>query len=251
MTLATVEFWTASFCPYQRLYWTQFLVLLYYAHYAISAAIFFEGLVRTKELYLLFLSFGIALNAFLNYFLLWTFSVPVPFAACGSMAFWCIDRQSPFNACGTAPFPVPNHPGVDCGSPPLPACDPCVPCGMPAIEPQLSAFTVASVGIFVFQWRAPHIKFYQVFLLLTFYTLILFSHVYFNYNTPAQVVAGTAVGATLALLYQLFVYVVAYPNFNRIVEWPLVRRFGYKNTFCQPPPTDDARTSAVAVNGAF
>jgi len=233
MTLATVEFWTASFCPYERQYWTQFLVLLYYAHYAISAAIFLEGLFRTKEFYLLLLSFGIALNAFLNYFLLWTFMSPVPFATCGSLAFWCVDRQSPFNACGTAPFPVPNPSDVNCGSAPLPPCDPCVPCGMPAIEPQLSAFTVASVAIFVFQWRAPHIRLYQIALIFSFYALIMYAHVYFNYNSPAQVVAGAAVGASFALGYQLFVYVVAFPNFERVLAWPLVRQFGYTNTFCR------------------
>lgn len=233
MGLATVEFWTATFCPYERSFFTQFLVLLYYSHYFITLAIFLEGIFRTKELYLGLLSFGITLTAWLAYLLLWTFLQPVPTPACGSIAFWCVDPSSPFNSCGVEPFPSPPPDGATCGATPLPPCDPCVPCGMPAVEPMLGAFTVASVGIFAFQWRAPHIKLYGRALIIAFFALVVYSHALFGYNTPAQIVAGAALGTAFALFYQLVVFAVAYPNFDRILAWPLVRRFGYRDTFCR------------------
>ena len=241
MGLATVEFWTATFCPYERSFLTQFLVLLYYSHYFITLAIFLEGIFRTKELYLALLSFGITLTAWLAWFLLWSFLEPVPTPACGSIAYWCVDPASPHNACGVAPFAVPPPAGVTCGGAPLPPCEPCVPCGMPAVEPMLAGFTVASVGIFVLQWRAPHIKFYQLALLVSFFALVVYSHALFGYNTPAQIVVGTAFGSAFGLLYQLFVFAVAYPSFDRVLRWPLVRRFGYRDTFCrsyEPVPGD-------------
>jgi len=242
MPLTSIEYWTESHCPYERSFVTQYLVLLYYTHYFISLGIFLEGLLRTRELYLLLLSFGIAVNFFLNYFLLWLFSAPVPFAQCGEYAFWCIDPTSPYNACGVAPFPVPSPPGATCGAPPLlPPCSPCVPCGMPALEPQLTAFTVTSIGVFAMQWMTPHIYLYQNALIVSLYALVGYAHAFFSYNSPEQIMVGMTVGSAFALLWQLFIFWFAYPNFDRALRWPLVRRFGYVDTFCRsyrPVPGD-------------
>jgi len=233
MSFTAVESWALANCEYTPNAASAYLVLFYFTHYGITAFIFFEGLVRTKELYLVLLSFGITLNFWLNYLLLWAFMQPVPVATCGTYAFFCIDRASNHTACGMEPFPWPPPPNVTCGSTPLPPCDPCVPCGMPALEPQLTAFTVASVGIFAMQWRSPHIRTYQMSLLIGLYTLVMYSHMYFRFNDSAQVLVGAFVGALAAIGWQLVVFHVAYPRFDTVLAWPLVRRFGYKDTFCR------------------
>ena len=241
MPLTSIEFWSAEHCPYEQSAYTQYLVLFYYAHYGIAAALFLFGLVHTQELYLLLLSGGIAFNWFVNYFLLWLFMMPVPTPLCGEYAMWCVNAASPYNACGSAPFVGPNPSGVSCGALPLPPCDPCVACGMPAVEPQLTGFTVTTIGIFAMQWRAPHIHLYESALLMALYAVVAYVHTYIGYNSPAQIFVGIGVGTLVALFFQLIVFWVAYPNFDRALRWPLLRYMGYVDTFCRsykPVPGD-------------
>jgi len=243
--IAIVErYWTEPNCDYDVTFFTQYLVLLYGAHFYIALAMTIESFVRTKELYLLLLSLGIALNWYFNSFLLWAFSEPVPQPLCGVLAVFCIDPASPYNACGTPPWPVPDVDDDDeCGAAPLPPCDPCVPCGMPAVEPHLSAFVIISIGIFSMQWRSPHIRMYETVLMSVFYGLVVYSHVYIGFNSPAQVLGGALAGVVSGFFWQMVVFWAAYPNFDRILQWPLVRFMGYTDTFCrsyEPVPGDPA-----------
>ena len=241
--IAIVErYWTEPNCDYEVTFFTQYLVLLYGAHLYIAIALTVESFVRTKELYLLLLSLGIALNWYFNGFLLWAFAQPVPQPLCGVLATFCIDPASPFNACGAAPWPEPDD-DDECGAAPLPPCDPCVPCGMPAIEPHLSGFVVVSIGIFAMQWRSPHIRMYEFALMSTFYALVVYSHVYIGFNNPAQVLGGTLAAVVSGFFWQMVVFWTAYPNFDRALRWPLVRFMGYTDTFCrsyEPVPGDPA-----------
>ena len=240
--IAVVEhYWTEPNCDYVVTFATQYLVLLYGAHIVIAVLSAFESLARTKELYLLLLSLGIGLNWYLNAFLLWAFLQPVPQPLCGVLAVFCIDRNSPYNSCGIPPFPSPPPDGATCGALPLPPCDPCVPCGMPAVEPHLSGFVVMSIGIFAMQWRAPHIHLYESALLMALYAVVAYVHTYIGYNSPAQIFVGIGVGTLVALFFQLIVFWVAYPNFDRALRWPLLRYMGYVDTFCRsykPVPGD-------------
>ena len=258
------QYWTANNCDYTPSMVSKYLIVFYFSHYAIALVIFFVGLLYTRELYLLLLSLGITLNYWFNALLRWAFLMPVPTATCGTGSVYCIDRSSPYNACGEPPFPVPSPPGATCGAAPLPDCLPCVPCGaerlprpsssltrltgMPALEPQLTAFTVASIGIFAMQWQRSHIRIYHVVLLLVFYAAVMFTHVYFNFNDTAQVMAGAAFGVGFAVVWQAFVFWVAYPRFDRVLRWPLVRYAGYHDTLTRsydpvpgdPPPMANA-----------
>lgn len=246
--IAVVEhYWTEPNCDYQVTFATQYLVLLYGAHFAIAVLSAFESLARTKELYLLLLSLGIGLNWYLNAFLLWAFLQAVPQPLCGVLAVYCIDPASPYNACGVAPFPSPPPEGATCGAAPLPACDPCVPCGMPAVEPHLSGFVVVSIGIFTMQWRSPHVKFYQTALIVFFYALIVYTHVYIGFNDAAQVLAGVFVAALAGFFWQFVIFWVAYPSFDRILRWPLVRFAGYRDSFCRSYETVPGDPAPIGV----
>ena len=237
------QHWTLGNCDYMESVVSKYFIPFYFAHYAIALLLFFIGLVYTRELYLLLLSLGITLNYWLNYLLKWAFLEAVPRATCGTGSVFCIDPDVPtHNACGEpGTLPIPSPPGATCGADLAEACLPCVPCGMPALEPQLTAFTVASIGIFAMQWRYSHIRIYHFALLLLFYAAVMYTHVFFNFNTSAQVMVGALVGASAALLWQAFVFFVAYPNIDRVLRWPLVRYFGYHDTLCRsydPVPGD-------------
>jgi len=242
--IAVVEhYWTGPNCDYVVTWATQYLVLFYGAHMYIAVLSAFESIVRTKELYLLLLSLGIALNYWLNILIQWFILQPVPQPLCGVLAIYCIDSASPFNACGVPPWPSPTPAGATCGALPLPPCDPCVPCGMPATEPHLSGFVVVSIGVFAMQWRSPHIHMYQTAIVVFFYSLVVYSHVYIGFNDPAQVLAGVFIGAVAGLFWHFFVFWAAYPSFDRVLRWPLVRFMGYRDTFCRsyhPVPGDPA-----------
>jgi len=238
--LVLETFWTLPTCEYTPSIVSSYLVVLYFTHYAIVGIIFFIGLLR-KELYLLLLSFGITANYWLNYLLLWAFSHPIPNADCGgTRAFFCINAASPYNACGT-PL-LANPVGATCGLPPLPLCDPCVACGMPALEPQLTTFTVLSIGLFALSWRAPHVHAYQIALLHVLYSLVMYAHVYIGFNSVAQVLAGSLVGTVTALVFHCALFALVYPRFDAMLAWPLARRFGYRDTYCRtyetPVPGD-------------
>jgi len=233
--LAVVEhYWTEPNCDYHVTFLTQYLVLLYGAHAFIALGVFLAALLRTKELYLLMLSLGIALNFYLNWLLLWAFSRAVPQPLCGVLAIFCVDPASPYNACGVPPFPSPPPDGATCGALPLPPCDPCVPCGMPAIEPHLSGFAIVSIGVFAMQWRSPHIRLYQTTLLVLFYALVVYTHVYIGFNDAAQVLGGAFAGAVAGIFWQFVVFWAAYPNFDRMLRWPIIRTFGYGDTYARP-----------------
>lgn len=112
---------------------------------------------------------------------------------------------------------------------------------MPALEPQISAFLVTALAIFVLQFRAPYARFLHAAALVTGYVLVMYTHLYFGFNDLPQVVAGAAVGALTAALWQALVYALVYPRFDSILRWRLVRALGYRDTLCRslkPVPGD-------------
>jgi hypothetical protein len=119
---------------------------------------------------------------------------------------------------------------LTCGVAEKPDCLPCVPCGQPALEPQLAAFIIVNVGVFALQYRAVRINWYHITLLLSFFILVVYTHVYIGFNSPAQVLTGAAIGGAFALVWELFVARILARYFDRVLAWPLVRRFGYKDT---------------------
>ncbi len=253
MVLSTIEFWAAEHCTYAVSGATKYLILFYYTSHVITIGLYIFGL-RNKELYLIILGFGLSLNSWFNFALKFAFAQAVPERTCGSYAFFCIDPAAPpsHNACGTPPANA-THIAADatCGAPPLDACLPCVPCGMPSFEVQQTTFFVASVLIFRMQWRAPHIRVLHVVALLVLHVVVSYISLFFNLNSAAQVVVGGAFGAAFALLYQLLVFCLPYPHFDAILGWRLVRWFGYADTYCRshvPVPGDEPPMAPVVVD---
>jgi hypothetical protein len=231
--------WTLTSCDYTPTFFSPYLLIFYFAHYAIGLIVFVLGVVR-REMYLLVFSLGMSANLGLNLLLRWAFMVPIRRAECGSGALFCIARNSTYNACGTGPYPVVPPAGATCGGGALPDCDPCVPCGMPALEPQLTAFTVASIGVFAFQWSAPMLRYSQFVWLLLFYSTVMYAHIFFGFNTAADIFVGSAIGVAAALLWQMAVYELLYPKFDTILHWWPFAYFGYKNTYCADDDDDNA-----------
>lgn len=234
------DVWTNARCEYTPNAISPYLVALYFAHYAVTAFIFLEGVFRTRELYLLLLSIGIAFNYWLNVFLkALVFRQPIPVPTCGYDAVYCLDAAAPphHNACGEVPISViVGSPPLTCGLPGQDACLPCVPCGMPALEPQLVAFIVVNVGVFALQYRGTRISWYHAYLLTAFFAVVVYTHVYIGFNSPAQVLAGVGIGAVMALIWELSAARLLEGHFTQILEWPLIRSWGYKNTLMHDEP---------------
>jgi len=223
------EFWTLNNCEYTYSSVSKYLLIFYISHVFITAIIFVAGLVR-RELWLLLLSLGMTLVYWLGSFLQWAFMQAVPLASCSAHTGYCVDRTSEYNACGVAPFPPTPPPGATCGALPLPPCDPCVSCGMPALEPMIAAYTVASIIMFSFQFQ-PWLRErpYRALVLLAFIALVVYTHLFFGFNDVAQVFVGIVVGSSFSVLYHLLVF-VSIAACDRVLEWPLVRYFEYKDT---------------------
>ena len=122
---------------------------------------------------------------------------------------------------------------------------------MPAVEPHLSGFVVMSIGIFAMQWRSPHVRSYQTALLIFFYALIVYTHVYIGFNDAAQVLAGVFAACVSGFFWQFVVFWAAYPSFDRIVRWPLVRFMGYRDTFCHSYETVPGDPAPIAVDAEY
>ena len=253
MGLAEWEYWAQTHCPYTPSVLTPYLVLPHNTTVFITLALYAIGLVR-RELYLFLLGLGVSTNALLNSLLKWAFMHPVPFGLCGLDSRYCIDPHAPWvmpvngtgleapNACGAPPWPDYDPESLaNCGSVPLDPCDPCVSCGMPAFEAQDTAFFVVSIFLYMFTWRHPHVRLLQNFLLVGWLTVMAWSHSFFFFNSPAQIVVGAAIGSAFSLLWHVMIFVWLYPAFDVVLDWKVVRWMGYRDTFCQnhePVPGD-------------
>ena len=219
MSFYALEAWAEAHCVYTPTFFSPYLLIFYSIHYLVTAGIFIEGFIRTRELYLVLLSsVGIAGSWWLNYALLWAFRQPVPVpTSCSSYEHtrFCVAPNSSFAECGALPL------------------DACVSCGMPALEPQLMSFLAAALLLFVMQWRAPRTHLASLALLVLVYVLVLYTHLYFGFNSLAQVAVGAAVGLASGIAFHAALAACAYPRFDRVLRWRLVRASGYRDTFCR------------------
>jgi hypothetical protein len=253
MGLGEWSYWAEQHCPYEPSFMTPYLVLPHNTTVFITLALYAIGLVR-RELYLFLLGLGVSSNALLNLLLKWAFMQPVPYGPCGLDHVYCPDPHAPLvtpvngtdpepaNSCGTPPWPDydPASP-ANCGAPPLDPCAACVSCGMPAFEAQDTAFFVAAIFLYMFTWRHPHIRLVHSFLLVAWLTVMAWSHSFFGFNSPGQIVAGAAIGAAYAMFWHALVFVWLYPYFDTMLAWAPARWLEYRDTFCrthEPVPGD-------------
>lgn len=251
------EHWAATHCPYAPNFLTPYLILPHHATVFITLALWAIGLVR-RELYLFLLGLGVSSNALLNALLMWAFMHPVPFARCSFDNMYCIARDAPWvvpvngteaeppNTCGTPPWPPYDADSpTNCGGPPLEPCAPCVSCGMPAFEAQDTAFLVTTIFLYMYAWHHPHLRWLQAALLVLWLAVMAWSHTFFGFNSPEQIVAGASIGAAYALLWHAAMFVWAYPYFDVLLAWWPVQWLEYHDTLCrthEPVPGDPEPT---------
>lgn len=246
MGLSEFSYWSEVHCPYEPNSLTPFLVLPHNTDIIVTVALYAIGLVL-RELHILILGVGVTTNGLLNTLLTWAFMHPVPFGPCGIDRRYCIAHDAqwvlpvngtdlePPNTCGTPPWPPydPTSP-ANCGDVPLSPCSPCVSCGMPSYEAQYTTFLAVSIYFFMLTWRHQSLHSWKSILIVGWIAMMAWSHSFFGFNSPAQIIVGVAVGASYAFLWHVFEYLWLYPYFSMIMEWRIVQWTGYQNTYCEP-----------------
>lgn len=248
MGLTELSYWSEIHCPYEPNFLTPYLVLPHNTDILVTIVLYAIGLIH-RELHIFLLGLGVSANGLLNALLAWFFMHPVPFGPCGIDRRYCIDADAPWvlpvngtdleppNTCGMPPWPPYDATSPsNCGAFPLQPCSPCVSCGMPAYEAQYTAFLAISIYLYVFTWRHSANTFVNSGLVVVWLLIASWSHSFFGFNSPAQIVVGVTVGAVFAMIWHAFEYIWLYPYFRIALNWKLVRWLGYQDNYCEPNP---------------
>ena len=187
--------------PFDETIFSPYLAIVRASPEIIALTLFLLSLIL-HEVWLLSLSVGSYANWALNVALKRSFLQAVPVAGCVSFSLYC------------------GPDGTDA-------------CGMPAFNAQYNAFLVTSQIIYTYQWHAPHVRQWHIFGTMLWMSLVNSTHLYFNFNSAAQLIVGTAVGCAFALVWQLFVFAAIYPYYDRILRWRIISYFGYRDTWCK------------------
>jgi len=95
---------------------------------------------------------------------------------------------------------------------------------MPSFQVEHVAFFLVAVAMYPLIWYTPHIRTLYIGLFVAFYVLVAVGQLYFNFNSPAQVVVGSAVGAVLGWLWVMATYVFVYPRVDALLYSSWVQR---------------------------
>ena len=125
---------------------------------------------------------------------------------------------------------------------PVPGCG--GPYGMPSFQVQHSACFVTFILLYGFIWPSGRHG-YSLYTggLVAWLGVVAYAHVFFNYNTPAQVFVATAVGAVMAGLGQFLIWCFAWPAFPTLLQWRIFSWRGYQDTLCSYCVTDIVPTA--------
>lgn len=85
----------------------------------------------------------------------------------------------------------------------------------------------------------PRIALWQVFLLVLFPAFVVMGAEFLNYYHSTAIVAGALIGATNAMLYQLFLYWAIVPRFPWLLACGPIRWWGYQDKLCGVPTAID------------
>ena len=116
---------------------------------------------------------------------------------------------------------------------------------MPASEPQNMSFLVTAAALLTLQWYEPRFHYGYYVLGQLGIMLVTLAGVYYRFATPAQLLAGTALGPTLAFAWMLVYWLIVVPRLDSIVDSELVQRYyplddtltrSYRPVRGSPPP---------------
>lgn len=103
--------------------------------------------------------------------------------------------------------------------------------GMPSFMSQHIYFFITVTLTYALLWRI-RLSFLSLLSMMGYAALTCTAQVVLLYNTPWQIVAGAAVGVTVGLLYQLFIYYVLSPYFHWIISTRVFKYMGYQDRMC-------------------
>jgi len=208
-----------SRCDYTATPLTQYLVITHFSSYIVSLFVTAISLA-VKEIYLLIgVSMGLWLNLLLNVIVKAIVRDVVPNGTCGSDAYWCQDPLRPDVRCELSLLTTDPAPG-------------CSPCASPSFQIQELTFIMTTLWIYAATWRPHVVTVITTVLLVTWFGLTVHTHVLMGFNSPAQVLLGSGLGAGLAGVWGIVTYLVLQPKFD---QWrrsiPFTWMAVYQNAF--------------------
>jgi len=90
----------------------------------------------------------------------------------------------------------------------------------------------ATFALGYFSLYRPRVKLWHIGVVLTFYALVVLGAHYLNYYDATAIVAGAALGALNALVYQSFAAWLVVPRICALLRTRLMRYLRYQDTLC-------------------
>jgi membrane-associated phospholipid phosphatase len=108
--------------------------------------------------------------------------------------------------------------------------------GMPSMETQQAFFVMTFFFGYILYWRRSFQTVFSKILLvggMTLYVFVLINgQTTLGGNTPSQMVLGAILGVIFAQICQDIIFHLIYPHFPTLLNWKLVKKFGYQDNMC-------------------
>lgn len=215
------RYWTRDRCEYAGTSMVaSVLVWFYFSHFIVFAGSLFFWLLKRKDLYISYLSFGSTLSTVLNYVLVVATRVAAPVAGCSVTYVFCPPPGE--SACRVG----------DGGDLTLAACR---PCGWPDYNAQALAFLFVALAAPTLAWLpAATIGRVHALVLVAVYMLSVASSTFFHFKSPSQIAGGVLVGTAFGVAVHVYGSFVVRPVLARILRWRLFVAMQYDSAFCPP-----------------
>jgi len=96
------------------------------------------------------------------------------------------------------------------------------PYAMPSFQTEHTAFFLVGIAMYPLAWYVHNVRTAYIGGFVAFYLLVVTAQLYFNFNSPAQVLAGAAFGSLFSWLWGMCTIAFAYPYFDTVLESSLV-----------------------------
>jgi len=107
--------------------------------------------------------------------------------------------------------------------PPVAGCG-LSPYAMPSFQAEHTAFFLVALAMYPMMWYTPRVRTTYIGLFVALYVLVIVTQMYFNFNSPEQVLVGTLFGSVFAWLWVMGTFTYLYPHIDAIIYSPWTRR---------------------------